>query len=67
MQPANDADRLAMDGDTLVARGGLLTALERSSPPDVPVSAVFASARFLAPKVRAFIEVASAAFGPGRH
>lgn len=54
-------------GDPLVAGGSLRTVLEGWSPPDVPVSAVFASARFLAPKVRAFIEVASAAFGPGRH
>lgn len=31
--------------------------------PEVPVNAVFASARFMAPKVRAFIGLASAAFG----
>ena len=31
------------------------------APPDVPVNAVFASARFLAPKVRAFVELAAEA------
>lgn len=48
--------------DPLVAEGRLRTVLEGWSSPDVPVNAVFASARFLAPKVRAFIELAHASF-----
>jgi DNA-binding transcriptional LysR family regulator len=32
------------------------------TPPDVPVHAVFASARYLTPKVRAFIDLAAANF-----
>ncbi|GAP38557.1 LysR family transcriptional regulator [Piscinibacter sakaiensis] len=34
------------------------------APPDVPVHAVFASARYLAPKVRAFIDLAVASCSP---
>ena len=34
-------------------------------PPDVPVHAVFASARYLTPKVRAFIDLAVARFAAG--
>jgi DNA-binding transcriptional LysR family regulator len=47
----------------LVAQGHLKVVLPAWSPPAVPVHAVFASARFLAPKVRAFVEVASEMFG----
>ncbi len=35
------------------------------TPPDVPVHAVFASARYLTPKVRAFIDLAAANFDAG--
>jgi len=48
--------------DPLVAEGRLRAVLEGWAPPDVPVNAVFASARFLAPKVRAFIEMAHESF-----
>lgn len=50
--------------EPLVAEGRLRRVLEGWSPPEVPVSAVFASARFLAPKVRAFIELAHGSFVP---
>ena len=50
-------------GDPLVAEGRLRVVLPGWATPEVPVNAVFASARFLAPKVRAFIELASADFG----
>lgn len=46
-------------GDPLVAEGRLQVVLGGWAPPDVPVHAVFASARFLAPKVRAFVELAA--------
>lgn len=46
-------------GEPMVAEGRLRVVLPRWSPAPVPVSAVFASARFMAPKVRAFIELAS--------
>jgi LysR family transcriptional regulator for bpeEF and oprC len=52
-------------GDPLVADGRLRTVLDGWSPPEVPVSAVFASARFLAPKVRAFVSLATEAFAAG--
>jgi LysR family transcriptional regulator for bpeEF and oprC len=45
-------------GDPLAADRKLLRILEDWHPPDVPVHAVFASARFLAPKVRAFVDLA---------
>lgn len=35
------------------------------SPPEVPVHAVFASARYLTPKVRAFIDLAAQSFQAG--
>ena len=38
--------------------GTLVRVLPAWSPPDVPVHAVFASARYLTPKVRAFIDLA---------
>lgn len=50
----------------LVAQGRLRPVLKGWSTPDVPVSALFASARFLAPKVRAFIELAHGSFGGER-
>ncbi len=43
--------------------GTLVPVLEDWSLPSVPVHAVFASARYLTPKVRAFIDHAVAAFG----
>lgn len=49
-------------GEPLVAEGRLRAVLKGWSPPEVPVNAVFASARYLAPKVRAFIELAHEAF-----
>lgn len=49
-----------------VSQGRLRSVLKGWSSPDVPVNAVFASARFLAPKVRAFIELALEAFMAGR-
>jgi LysR family transcriptional regulator, regulator for bpeEF and oprC len=51
-------------GDPLVHEGRLRVVLKGWSTPDVPVNAVFASARFLAPKVRAFVELAAGAFEP---
>ncbi len=50
-------------GDPMVAQGTLRIVLKAWSPPEVPVHAVFASARFLAPKVRAFVELAVERFG----
>lgn len=44
--------------DPLLSQGQLRGVLKGWSTPEVPVNAVFASARFLAPKVRAFIDVA---------
>ena len=41
-----------------VASGGLQAVLPEWSPPSVPVHAVFASARYLTPKVRGFIDLA---------
>lgn len=52
-------------GEPLVAEGRLRTVLKGWSAPEVPINAVFASARFLAPKVRAFIELAHASFQHG--
>lgn len=49
----------------LVAQGQLRAVLKGWSSPDVPVNAVFASARFLAPKVRAFIELAHESLAQG--
>lgn len=51
--------------DPLVVQRRLCEVLEGWSTPDVPVNAVFASARFLAPKVRAFIELAHESFAGG--
>lgn len=42
----------------LVADGRLRALLKDWQPPEVPVHAVFASARYLAPKVRAFVDLA---------
>lgn len=53
--------------DPLVSQGQLRRVLVGWSPPDVPVNAVFASARFLSPKVRAFIELAHDAFAQVSH
>lgn len=44
---------------------GLQRVLPDWSAPEVPVHAVFASARYLTPKVRAFIDLAAANFRPG--
>lgn len=55
-----------MIGDPLVAAGQLDTVLNGWSVPEVPVNAVFASARFLAPKVRAFIELAHSSLDQSR-
>lgn len=49
-------------GDPLAAAGKLGIVLKGWSAPELPVSAVFASARYLAPKVRAFIDLALASF-----
>lgn len=42
-----------------LAAGRLVAVLPRWSPPPVPVHAVFASVRYLTPKVRAFIDLAA--------
>lgn len=47
--------------DAAVRAGQLRSVLMEWSPPTVPVHAVFASARYLTPKVRAFIDLASEA------
>lgn len=52
-------------GDPLVAQGRLRVVLREWAPPEAPVHAVFASARFLAPKVRAFVDLAAAGFEEG--
>lgn len=59
-------------GDPLVRDGRLRTVLKDWQLPTVPVHAVFASARFLSPKVRAFVDLAleqmqpaASAAGPG--
>ena len=49
-------------GDPAVADGRLRVILPGWATPEVPVHAVFASARFLAPKVRAFVDLAVASF-----
>ena len=51
-----------MIGDPMVQQGQLRVVLPGWATPDTPISALFASARFLAPKVRAFIELAQASF-----
>lgn len=51
--------------EPLVRDARLQEVLAGWSTPEVPVSAVFASARYLSPKVRAFIELAQASFTPG--
>lgn len=48
----------------LVSQGQLQEVLQGWAPPEVPVNAVFASARFVSPKVRAFIELAHASMAP---
>jgi DNA-binding transcriptional LysR family regulator len=51
-----------------VVQAGLLRSLLPDwSPPAVPVHAVFASARYLTPKVRGFIDLAVDAMHPGAH
>lgn len=52
-------------GEPLVVQGQLRPLLKGWAPPEVPVSAVFASARFLSPKVRAFVDLAAEAFSMG--
>lgn len=52
-------DRVA---EPLLRDGRLCRILPGWSPPEVPVNAVFPSARYLAPKVRAFIDLALNAF-----
>ena len=52
-----------MIGDPLVAQGRLRVVLKGWSTPEVSVNAVFASARYMAPKVRAFVDLASESFG----
>lgn len=49
-------------GEPLVSEGRLTTVLDDWQIPDVPVHAVFASARYLAPKVRAFVDLAVGMF-----
>lgn len=49
-----------MIGDPMVQQGQLRVVLPGWATPDTPINALFASARFLAPKVRAFIELAQA-------
>jgi DNA-binding transcriptional LysR family regulator len=48
--------------DPLVADGRLQPVLPDWSGPEVPVHAVFASARYLTPKVRSFVDLAAAIF-----
>ena len=52
---------LAAEG---IGEGRLVPLLPRWSLPSVPVHAVFASARYLTPKVRAFIDLAAGSFRP---
>ncbi|MCK6424986.1 MAG: LysR family transcriptional regulator [Burkholderiaceae bacterium] len=52
-------------GEPLVADGRLQPVLPGWSLPEVPVHAVFASARFLSPKVRAFVDLALQALQAG--
>ncbi|MFM2119367.1 MAG: hypothetical protein RL722_835 [Pseudomonadota bacterium] len=49
-------------GEPEVAQGRLQPVMPGWQPPEVEVHAVFASARYLAPKVRAFIDLAVEAF-----
>ncbi len=49
----------------LLQDGQLAVVLPRWQPPPVPVHAVFAGARYLAPKVRAFIDLAAQQLEPG--
>ncbi len=53
---------LAAEG---IGEGRLVPLLPRWSLPSVPVHAVFASARYLTPKVRAFIDLAASSLGDG--
>lgn len=53
-------------GDPLVQEGRLRIVLKDWQLPEVPVHAVFASARFLAPKVRAFVDLALEQMQPGQ-
>lgn len=53
---------LAAEG---IGDGRLVPLLPRWSLPSVPVHAVFASARYLTPKVRAFIDLAASSLGDG--
>ncbi|TDM09456.1 MAG: LysR family transcriptional regulator [Ideonella sp. MAG2] len=46
--------------DPALAQGLLVGVLPEWTPPSMPIHAVFASARYLAPKVRAFIDLAVA-------
>lgn len=52
----------SFQGDALVRRGMLATILLGWGRPAAPVHAVFASSRFLAPKVRAFVDLAKEEF-----
>lgn len=51
----------ALVGEPLVASGQLVRVLTDWALPQIPVHAVYASARFLSPKVRAFVDLAAAA------
>jgi DNA-binding transcriptional LysR family regulator len=53
-------------GDPEERAGRLAVVLPSWTPPSVPVHAVFASARYLTPKVRAFIDLALQSFGEER-
>lgn len=53
-------------GEPYVDAGRLRTVLQGWSAPEIPVNAVFASARFLAPKVRTFVELAHGSMQPGQ-
>jgi LysR family transcriptional regulator, regulator for bpeEF and oprC len=53
-------------GDPLVRDGRLRVVLKDWSPPEVAVHAVFASARFLSPKVRAFVDLAAEMFATSK-
>lgn len=61
--PGRSEQHHACDGQLVVAQAllqerQLVPVLADWAPPPVPVHAVFASARYLTPKVRAFIDLA---------
>lgn len=51
-----------MIGEPMVQQGQLRVVLPGWATPETPISALFASARYLSPKVRSFIEMAQASF-----